>query len=225
MKKDKHISNVSNVSIDLSSKLSNNQSKGGTKMTKSVFKKVFATAIAFGIAATAFTTQSSAAGESSTTINGGTLDGGTFGFNPLSATLDGTQKTTSADWSISNIVDARGTGAGWNLKLKLTPFKEVDGAGVYVDGGQALASGSLFVSTAPTVELADLTSSELDTISTVTTGVDLDTNSEISIVKASVEGGMGSYAITDLGVTLTIPANTYAKTYKADATVSLNTAP
>jgi hypothetical protein len=36
---------------------------------------------------------------------------------------------------------------------------------------------------------------------------------------------MGSYTIGNLGVELTIPANAYAKTYKTDATVSLNTAP
>lgn len=218
MKKDQY---VSNVSINLS----NNQSKGGNKMTKSVFKKVFATALALGIAATAFSTQSFAAEQSISTISSGDLTGGTFGFNPLAATLDGTQKTTTANWTIDNIIDARGTGAGWDLKLNLTQFKEVDENGVYVTDGKSIAMNSLFVSTSPTVTKADETSSDLDTITTVSTNTALDTNSEVKIVSAVQGGGMGSYAVSDLGVTLVIPANAYAKTYKADATVTLNTAP
>lgn len=122
-----------NVSIYLSN---NKQSKGGNKMTnKSVFKKVFTTALALGIAATAFTTQSFAANTSST-ISGGTLHGGDMVFNSLAATLNGTSLTTTANWGIDDIVDARGTGFGWDLTLNLSQFKEVDANNEYVVGGK-----------------------------------------------------------------------------------------
>ena len=213
---------TNNVSIYLSN---NKQSKGGNKLTKkSVFKKVFTTALALGIAATAFTTQSFAANTSST-ITGGTLHGGDMVFNPLAATLDGTSLTTSANWEVGDVVDARGTGFGWELTLNLSQFKEVDEDGQYVEDGKAIEMGSLFVSTEPTVTKLDATSSEVDTITPVALNTALDTNSDVKILSAIEDGGMGSYGVSDLGVTLVIPANAYAKTYKTDATVSLNTAP
>ena len=224
MKKDKHISNVSNVSIDLSNKLSNNQSKGGIKMTKSVFKKVFATAMALGIAATAYTTQSFAA-ETGSTVEGGSLTGGAIGFSPLSTTLDGSEQIATASWTIGDIIDARGTGAGWDLTLNLTQFKEVDAAGQYVADGKSIAMNSLFVSTAPTVEKIDASSSDAATITPVAENAALDNESDVKILSAAQDGGMGSYSVSNLGVSLVIPANAYAKTYKSDATVTLNTAP
>jgi hypothetical protein len=36
---------------------------------------------------------------------------------------------------------------------------------------------------------------------------------------------MGSYSFTNLGSTLTLPASTYALTYRSDATVSLSSGP
>lgn len=81
------------------------------------------------------------------------------------------------------------------------------------------------MSTVPAVTTLDATSSEATTITPVALNTDLDTASDVKILSAIENGGMGSYGVSDLGVTLVIPANAYAKTYKADATVSLNTAP
>jgi hypothetical protein len=201
----------------------NNQSKGGNKMKKSLFKKVVATAMAFGIAATAFSTQSFAS--TTSTVDGGTLSGGAITFSGLPATLNGALVTSSANWAIGDISDARGTGAGWNLALTLTQFKEVDGTGAYVTGGKAFATNSLKVTTVPTIAKKDSTSSESSTITPIASGTALDTGSSVKLLSAALDGGMGSYTLGNLGVTLSIPANAYAKTYKTDATVSLNTAP
>lgn len=203
---------------------SNNESQGGNKMKKSLFKKVVVTAMAFGIAATAFSTQSFASTES--TVSGGSLTGGGVGFAPLSATLDGSQITTTSNWSIGDITDARGTGEGWNVSMSLAQFKEYDTVNnTYVTGGKTLATSSLIVSTVPTIAKIDSTSSETTTITPVTSGTALDTGSAVKLITASLDGGMGSYSFGNLGVTLTIPANAYAKTYKTTATVSLNKAP
>jgi WxL domain surface cell wall-binding len=211
---------IKSVSINQS----NNQSKGGNKMNKSLFKKVVATAVAFGIAATAFSTQSFAS--TTSTVSGGDLTGGGVGFTALSTTLTGSQITTSANWTIGNVSDARGTGAGWNVSMSLAQFKEYDTVNkTYVTGGKTLATSSLKVSTVPTIAKIDPTSSETTTITPVDSETALDTGSPVKLVSAALHGGMGSFSFGNLGVTLTIPANAYAKTYKTEATVSLNTAP
>jgi hypothetical protein len=202
---------------------SNNQPKGGNKMKKSLFKKVVATTMAFGIAATAFSTQSFAS--TTSTVSGGSLSGGAITFAGLPATLNGALVKSTTNWAIADISDARGTGAGWNFSMSLTQFKEVDGTGAYVTGGKTLATNSLKVSTVPTIAKKDSTSSETTTITPVTLGTAIDTGASVKVLSAAVDGGMGSYTIGNLGVELTIPANAYAKTYKTDATVSLNTAP
>jgi hypothetical protein len=202
---------------------SNKQSKGGNKMKKSLFTKVMAFSAAFAIAATAFSTQSFAA--TTSTVDSGTLSGGAITFSGLPAKLNGALVTSSANWAIGDISDARGTGAGWNLTLTLTQFKEVDGTGAYVLGGKALATNSLKVTTVPTIAKKDTTSSETTTITPVALDTALDTGSSVKLLSAALDGGMGSYTLGNLGVTLSIPANSYAKSYKTDSTVTLNTAP
>ncbi|MGO4886174.1 WxL domain-containing protein [Anaerobacillus sp. MEB173] len=193
-------------------------------MKKTLFKKVIATTMAFGIAATAFSTQSFAS--TTSTVTGGDLTGGGVTFAPLSATLNGTQITTSADWTIADITDARGTGSGWNVSMTLAQFKEFDTVdNVYVTNGKALATNTLKVKTVPTIAQKDTTSSETSTITPVSLDTALDTGSTVKLLSAQIDGGMGSFSFGNLGVELTIPANAYAKTYKTEATVSLNTAP
>lgn len=203
---------------------STNQSTGGNKMKKSLFTKVLAFTAAFGLAATAFSTHSFA--NTTSSVSGGSLTGGGVTFAPLSATLDGSQVTTSANWTIGDVSDARGTGAGWNVSMTLAQFQEYDTVNsTYVTGGKTLATNSLKVTTVPTIAKIDSTSSETTTITPVASNTALDTGSTVKLLSASLNGGMGSYSFGNLGVTLTIPANAYAKTYKTEATVSLNTTP
>nr|WP_309100332.1 WxL domain-containing protein [Fredinandcohnia onubensis] len=194
-------------------------------MNKSIFKKIIVSAMAFGIAATAFNTQSFAAQTTDSTVSGGDLTGGTITFQGLPATLNGTQVKSNADWAIADITDARGTGNGWSLTLTLTQFTEVDGTNAYVTGGKTLEKNSLKVSTVPTITKKDSTSSDITTITPVGLETALDTGSPVNLLSAAADGGMGSYTFGKLGVQLTIPANAYAKTYKTNATVTLNTAP
>ena len=203
--------------------LLNNQSKGGNKMKKSSFK-IFTTTMALGIITTIFSTHAFAS--STSTVSGGDLTGGGVGFAPLSATLNGSQITTSTDWTIADIIDARGTGAGWNVSMTLTQFQEFDTeTNDYVANGKSLATNTLKVKTVPTIAQKDTTSSPTSTITPVSLGTVLDTGSVVKLLSADNDGGMGSFSFGNLGVELTIPANAYAKTYKTEATVSLNTAP
>lgn len=166
-----------------------------------------------------------AAGETGVTVTGGSLSGGGLTFGNFSGiTLDGTAKTATASWAIADAVDSRGTGAGWNLSLTLSPLAEYSGA-AYVVSGKVLATDAVKVTTAPVVTLADAGSSPANTVTPVGTTVSVATGSPVKLLTAAVDGGMGSYAISAIGSTLTIPANTKAATYKSDATVSLSTGP
>jgi hypothetical protein len=169
-----------------------------------------------------------ATADTGVTITGGTLSGGGLTFNNTGAftgvTLNGSQQTTTETLSIANITDARGTGAGWNDSLTLTQLKQYS-AGAYVVGGYTLPTSSIKVTTAPVVSLVDSTSSAASTITPVATNTALDTGSAVKLLDAAANGGMGSYSFSNITMTLTIPANAYAATYKTDATVSLNAVP
>lgn len=167
-----------------------------------------------------------AAGDTGLTITGGTLSAsGSIGFSNFSAvTLNGSQRTTTATWSLPNVTDARGTGAGWKYTLSLTPFAEY-AAGAYMASGKTLAASSLQVTTAPVVAQVDTSSSPANTVASVPASTALDTGSAVTLLSAAVDGGMGSYSASDMTAQLTIPASAYAKSYKSDATISLDTTP
>jgi hypothetical protein len=180
------------------------------------------------VVALLFTTTSFAAAETGITLTGAAaLSGGDITFSDFGpVTLTGVQQTSTATWSITDVVDGRGTGDGWNLSLTLTQLKEYDtGGSAYVVDGKAIATSSVTVTTAPVVTLADDTSSPTNTITVVSNGTALDTGSPVKLLSAAVDGGMGSYAISDMTSTLAIRADTYAGTYKSDATVALVTGP
>jgi len=158
-------------------------------------------------------------------ITGGSLSGGDISFTNFTAVeLDGTKKTTTATWTIGDVVDARGTGAGWNTTLQLTQFKEwlVD---VYVTDGRTLATGSVTVTTAPSLTEVDETSSLASDITVIAVETALDTMAPVKLLISDSDEGMGSYTVTDMTVTLNLPASVHAGTYKTDATVALVTGP
>jgi hypothetical protein len=166
--------------------------------------------------------------ETGVTITGGSLSGGGLTFGNFSAiTLDGTAKTATASWAIANAVDGRGTGAGWNLSLTLTPLAEWSGAAYIGAGAKVLPTDAVRVTTSPSVSLADAGSSAANTVTPIGTTTSIASGSPVKLltVAADVDAGMGSYAFTNLVATLTVPAGTKAATYKSNATVSLSTGP
>lgn len=181
-----------------------------------------ATAVAVGTIVPAFATA-----DTGVTVTGGTLSGGTITFAMAgNITLNGAQQTSTATWSIANITDATGTGAGWNLSLTLTKLAEYNtGTSSYVVSGKTLPTSSMKVTTAPVVSLVDSTSSPANTVTPVSTTTALDTTSAVKLLDAAANGGMGAYSFSNLVTTVTVPADAYAKTYRSDATVSLNSGP
>jgi len=166
---------------------------------------------------------SAAAAQASSTNS--VLSGGDIQFSDFSGVvLDGTSQTTTATWSISNIIDTRGTDSGWNVSLTLTQFKEWSG-NEYVAYGDTLRPSSMTVTSIPVVNPADETSSSADQIRVVGAATALDTGTPVTLLSCGDGQGMGSFTVSNMTVTLVLPANVYAHTYKTDATVALVSGP
>ena len=153
------------------------------------------------------------------------LSGGDIQFSNFTAVvLDGTSQTATAAWSMNNIIDTRGTGDGWNVSLTLTQFKEWSGNG-YVSSGDTLDPSSVRVNVLPEVNEVDELSSSAVQITVVGSATALDTGMPVKLLTSSIGEGMGSYSVSSMTITLSIPANVYAHTYKTDAIIALNTGP
>ena len=142
-------------------------------------------------------------------------------------TLNGHAKTTDATWSIAGISDARGRGDGWRLNLTFTILREYDDVVLmdYVPGGRIILPNSVAVLTAPVVNLDDVTSSPVNTITAVPAGTFLDTGTPVPLLSAALNGGMGSYTVDNMVARLSLRADAYAGTFKADAIIELVTGP
>ncbi|HUR18392.1 MAG TPA: WxL domain-containing protein [Acidimicrobiales bacterium] len=158
------------------------------------------------------------------------VTGGSLGITtaPLAGnfagvTLDGTAKTTTASFDNFEVNDARGSGDGWNVTVQATTMAEHDGSD-YVASGKTLPADSLSLATATVV--ADGTTSGAPTM---TAGSYSLTTSAVKIASAAVDAGMGKYDIsfagTNADLTLSVPSNAYAKTYRSDLTLTLASTP
>ncbi|MBH0231332.1 WxL domain-containing protein [Halobacillus yeomjeoni] len=140
-------------------------------------------------------------------------------------TLDGTTQTTTLALPSFTVTDATGTGAGWNVNLSATQFSEAD------PGTKTLSTGSLTLTTAPDVALADTESSPTNTVTVADAGpsATIDEGSGIKLLSAAVNGGMGSYTIggtTPAVLTLTLkPKEVYETTYNSTLTFTVSTGP
>lgn len=160
-----------------------------------------------------------AADDTNVTVTGGTLaiTAAPTASNFTGVTLDGTAKTTTAALAAFEVNDARGTGAGWNVTIAGTAFAEHSGT-AYVASGKTLANGSLDIAV-PTVA-QDGTTSAVPTM----TGGTVDGTTR-KIASAAVDTGMGKFDVGAAALTLSIPASAYAKSYRSDLTISVNTGP
>lgn len=188
---------------------------------------VFAmSAIAIGALAPA---AHAAADPTNVTVTAAELTLGAISVGDFTAvTLDGTVNTTTAAMAAFTVDDSRGSGAGWNVTIGATEFTEWDstlnaGAGGYVTSGKTIGTSRTLLGNA-TAAKNDATSSATPTM---TAGdYTLDAGSAVEIASAAADGsGMGSYTITPGAVSLTVDADTYARNYRSDVTVSLTSGP
>lgn len=139
-----------------------------------------------------------------------------------SVTLDGTAKTASVSLSTFEVNDARGTGDGWKVTSQATQFKEWDTTlNIYTVGGKTLATSSLSQAQ-PTVAQDGTTSAS----PSITAGpYTIDSGSAVQIASAALNTGMGKYDFSATSLTVSIPASTYARTYRSELTVTVASGP
>lgn len=156
-----------------------------------------------------------------------TLTGGSWSMTSMTVgdfagvVLSGAAIEDHATASGFRVTDARGTGAGWNITVQATQFREWVNAD-YVTDGKTLAAGSLSMPE-PTV-LANGTDSPVPGI--VSGPYIIDAGSAAKISSAALNAGMGKYDYTqEAGLTLSIPANAHAATYRSEVTISVVAGP
>jgi WxL domain surface cell wall-binding len=131
--------------------------------------------------------------------------------NPsISDTLDGTDQTVSYA-PILGLVDARGSGAGWNLTMSATTFSDGSGhtlaAGAVAGVAAACHSGSSC--TAPT--------------NAVSVPLTLSTTAA-KFFNAAANTGLGKVDVTPT-IDVSIPGNAYAGTYTSTVTIAAVSGP
>jgi hypothetical protein len=132
--------------------------------------------------------------------------------NPsLSDTLDGSDQTVGYS-PVLGVVDARGSGAGWNLQISATPF--IDGSGHTLAPGtvtgaaQACHSGSSCTAATNAGVALPLT----------ITGV------AAKFFNAAALSGLGKLDVTPT-IAVSIPGSSYAGTYTSTVTLAATTGP
>jgi WxL domain surface cell wall-binding len=129
----------------------------------------------------------------------------------FSDTLDGTDQTVSYSSQLG-VVDARGTGAGWNLQISATDFSDGSGhtllPGTVIAASQACHSGS---------SCTAATNSGISLPLTVT-------STAAKFFNAAVNTGLGKIDVTPT-VQVAVPGNAYAGTYTSTVTLAAATGP
>src|SRR5271154_3474021 len=145
----------------------------------------------------------------SLTITAGTLnfDGGAPAIGDFSGvTLNGTPQLTSLTVAPFTVVDATGSGDGWNVLLTVPDL---------ADGGGHTILASNISMTAPVVTTA-ATSSITGVVGHASAG---GFNAGEKIVTASATNGEGTYLVAPRILKLTIPVTTQAGAYTSAATI------
>ena len=129
----------------------------------------------------------------------------------LTDTLDGTDQTVSYA-PVLGIVDARGTGAGWNLTISATTFS--DGSGHTLAPGQVSS-----VAAACKAGNSCTAASSSGITYPLTIG-----GTASKFFNAALNSGLGKVDVTPT-VDVAIPGNAYAGTYTSTVTLAAATGP
>jgi hypothetical protein len=129
----------------------------------------------------------------------------------ITDTLDGSDQTVSYA-PLLGIVDARGTGAGWNLQISATTFS--DGS------GHTLAPGQVSSVSAACKAGSSCTAASTSGITYPLTV----SGTATKFFNAAVSSGLGKIDVTP-SVDVLIPGNAFAGTYTSTVTLAATTGP
>jgi hypothetical protein len=135
----------------------------------------------------------------------------TLPSNPaITNTIDGTDQTASYS-PLLGVVDARGTGGGWNLQINATTFS--DGSGHTLAAGTVTAASSV----------CKAGSSCTNATSSITPPVTV-SGTAAKFFNATANTGLGKIDVTPT-IQVAIPGNAYAGTYTSTVTLAATTGP
>jgi WxL domain surface cell wall-binding len=175
-------------------------------------KKVFTTGLLALAALAAATAALAGTLTASATVTGASGLGLNLPANPsISDTLDGTDQTVTYAPALG-VVDARGSGAGWNLSVSATAFSDGNGhtlqPGTVTGVTQACHSGS---------SCTGATSSGVSYPLTIS-------GTAAKFFNATAGTGLGKVDVTP-AIDVAIPGNGYAGTYTSTVTLAAATGP
>jgi hypothetical protein len=135
----------------------------------------------------------------------------------MSDSLDGTDQAVV--WTLPlTVVDARGSGAGWNLTVTSTTFN--DGASHTLSAG-----ASQVTAVSSSCNAGGSCSSPTDTITyPMTAPAGATAPTAVKLFNAAAASGMGRFTVTP-SITTTIPGNAYAGSYTSTWTVAAVSGP
>jgi hypothetical protein len=140
------------------------------------------------------------------------LSGATYSnFNPI--TLNGTnQTTTSSGANSATVIDASGTGSGWNVTVQATPLSATSPADTIPGPNISTASASSACAGGVTCRgnAAPASSGTID-----------GGGPAVKVLSAAAGNGMGTFSVTLGALTAGVPASAYAETYSTTITVTL----
>lgn len=162
--------------------------------------------------------------DTNVTVNAGTLNMDTLAVGDFAPVEVGSSaQTTAATLENFNVRDFRGTGDGWHVTAHATQFAEHDGAD-YVTDGDTLAAESLSLAQ-PTVTAVGDTTSPSPSVSAGPYVID--GAAAVQFASAAADEGMGEYelAFDADSLTLDLPVDVVATTYRSDVTIDLVSGP
>jgi len=154
------------------------------------------------------------------TITGGNLTSTAANVTLSGVTLDGTDKTATSTSDSWQIVDARGTGAGYCVTIDTTTYS--DGSHT-IDPAQSDQEFLIVISDGDTVcNAGDDTNKPTSQVSSQTAITVNPTT--LNIMSGATDEGMGDYNY-DPDFTQEVPAETYAGSYTATIVITANSGP
>ena len=153
-----------------------------------------------------------------TVTGGATLSASSAGTPSFSLTLNGVDQTATYTLP-AQAIDPRGTGAGWNLTVTSTQFKDVSGhtfpttASSITAASNVCGAGSTCTIATNSVSYASLTLPSGPTAPAA-----------VKFFNAAANTGMGKLDVSAT-VAVAVPANVFAGTYSSTVTVSIVSGP
>lgn len=192
------------------------------RLSRFAFSLGLSALLAVGATAPAFA--QSSGDDTNVTVSGTTLSWTPPTVSDLSGiSLSGANQTVSGSLSAFQVIDARGTGVGWNVTIEATQLKEY-ATGSYVVDGKTIAVGTMTVSQPSITPGTGSSAAPAQAADTGITKV-IDNGSAQTIVSAVATTGMGTFDFGSAEVKVVIPANAYAVTYRSDVTITLSATP